>query len=84
MGNKWGKGGEKVGKSERLILKAVSDNAEITISELSEKIGIGTTVIENNIKKLKDKGSLERGCAPSCARKIATFPTSTGFNLKET
>jgi len=37
MGNKWGKGGEKVGKSERLILEAVSDNAEITISELSEK-----------------------------------------------
>ena len=49
-----------MGKSERLILKAVSDNAEITISELSEKIGIGTTAIENNIKKLKDKGLLER------------------------
>lgn len=65
-----------MGKSERLILEAVSDNAEITISELSEKIGIGTTAIENNIKKLKDKGLLERGCAPSCARQIATFPTA--------
>jgi hypothetical protein len=37
VGNKWGISGEKVGKSERLILEAVSDNAEITISELSEK-----------------------------------------------
>ena len=34
---RWGISGEKVGKSERLILEAVSDNAEITISELSEK-----------------------------------------------
>lgn len=60
VGNKWGISEEKLGKSERLILEAVSDNPEITISELSERIGIGTTAIENNIKKLKEKGLLER------------------------
>jgi len=60
VGNKWGISEEKLGKSERLILEAVSVNPEITISELSERIGIGTTAIENNIKKLKEKGLLER------------------------
>ena len=67
VGKKWGisgeyvgKAGEKLGKSERRILEAVSSNPEITIAELSERIGIGTTAIENNIKKLKKKGFLER------------------------
>ena len=59
-GKKWGRSGEKLGKSERRILEAVSSNPEITIAELSERIGIGTTAIENNIKKLKKKGFLER------------------------
>ena len=36
------------------------DNPTITISGLSERIGIGTTAIENNIKKLKEKELLER------------------------
>jgi ATP-dependent DNA helicase RecG len=60
VGKKWGISGEKLGKSERRILEAVSSNPEITIAELSERIGIGTTAIENNIKKLKNKGLLER------------------------
>jgi ATP-dependent DNA helicase RecG len=60
VGNKWGISDEQLGKSEKLILEAVSDNPEITISELSERIGIGTSAIENNIKKLKEKGLIER------------------------
>jgi ATP-dependent DNA helicase RecG len=60
MGYKWGISGEKLGKSERLILETVSKNPEITISKLSERIGIGTTAVENNIRKLKEKGLLER------------------------
>jgi len=60
VGKKWGKGGEKVGKSEGKILDAISNNSQITISQLSEQIGIGSTAIENNIKTLKEKGLLER------------------------
>ena len=59
-GNKWGISRAKLGKSERRILEAVSSDPEITIAELSERICIGTTAIENNIKKLKKKGFLER------------------------
>jgi ATP-dependent DNA helicase RecG len=60
VGKRWGISDEQLGKSEKLILEAVSDNPEITISELSERIGIGTSAIENNIKKLKEKGLTER------------------------
>jgi DNA-binding MarR family transcriptional regulator len=49
VGKRWGISDEQLGKSEKLILEAVSDNPEITISELSERIGIGTSAIENNI-----------------------------------
>lgn len=31
----------------------------ITINTLSEQIGIGTTAVENNLKKLKRKGIIE-------------------------
>lgn len=60
VGNKWGISEEQLGKSERQILEAVFDNPTITISGLFERIGIGTTAIENNIRKLKEKGLLER------------------------
>ncbi|MDP3015961.1 MAG: ATP-binding protein [Deltaproteobacteria bacterium] len=68
LGEKWGESGEKVGrkwgeklsKNECKILEAITDNSHITIKDLSEKIGIGTTAVENNLKKLKTKGAIER------------------------
>jgi ATP-dependent DNA helicase RecG len=68
LGEKWGESGEKVGRkwgenlsnNECKILEAITDNSHITIKNLSEKIGIGTTAVENNLKKLKTKGAIER------------------------
>jgi len=68
LGDKVGESGEKVGRkwgdnfsrSEVKILDAITANPHITINELSDQIGIGTTAIENNLKKLKTKGAITR------------------------
>ena len=52
--------GEKLGETEVKILKMILINKFVTTQELSESIGISTTAIENNIKKLKEKGLLKR------------------------
>jgi len=52
--------GEKLNKNERLILKKIQQNPQITIKELSEEVGISTTAIENNLSKLKEYGFLQR------------------------
>jgi len=67
-GEKVGESGEKVGRkwgdnfsrSEVKILDAIAANPHITINELSDQVGIGTTAVENNLKKLKSKGMIER------------------------
>ena len=56
-GRKWG---ENLSKNECKILDAVSGNPHITINDLSKKVGIGTTAVENNLKKLKEKGAVVR------------------------
>jgi ATP-dependent DNA helicase RecG len=72
VGEKWGEkvgeSGEKAGRkwgeifaqSETKILNAIAAEPYITINGLSEKIGIGTTAVENNLKKLKSKGAILR------------------------
>lgn len=60
MGRKWGESGEKIGKTEKSILELASKDPYITIAQLAEQIGVGTTSIENNISKLKEKGLLDR------------------------
>lgn len=60
MGEKWGESEGKLGKTEKAILELIEKDPYITIPKLSEQIGIGTTSIENNIKKLKEKGLLKR------------------------
>ena len=61
LGDKLGdKLGEKLGENQRMILKSMKENKNVTIPELSEKVKISTTAIENNIAKLKQKGILER------------------------
>ncbi|MGB9929555.1 MAG: winged helix-turn-helix domain-containing protein [Methanosarcina sp.] len=44
-----------MGENELAIVKEISNNPKITIAELSQKIGISTTTIGNNIAKLKKK-----------------------------
>ena len=52
--------GEKLGENRKNILALIQENKNITIPELSEKINISSTAIENNIAKLKEKGLLKR------------------------
>ena len=52
--------GENLNKNQRYIIEMISKNPNTTINELSRKIEISTTAIENNIKKLREKGLLKR------------------------
>jgi len=52
--------GVKLSKNKILILKLIKQNQKITISMLSNAIGITTTAIENNIKSLKKDNFLKR------------------------
>ena len=52
--------GEKLGENELAIVKEISNDPNITIAELSQRVEISTTAIENNITKLKEKGILKR------------------------
>jgi len=52
--------GERVSENQRLILEYFFKNKFISIIELSKKIGIAPKNIEENIKKLKKKGLIER------------------------
>jgi ATP-dependent DNA helicase RecG len=57
VGRKWG---DHLSRNEAKILEAIIADQRITINGLSEKIGIGTTAVENNLKKLKSKGAIAR------------------------
>jgi ATP-dependent DNA helicase RecG len=57
VGRKWG---DHLSRNEAKILEAIVADPRITINGLSEKIGIGTTAVENNLKKLKSKGAIAR------------------------
>jgi ATP-dependent DNA helicase RecG len=52
--------GEKLNKNQQYIIEMISKNPYTTINELSRKIEISTTAIENNKKKLREKGLLKR------------------------
>lgn len=52
--------GVKLGENEIKILKLMRDNKYITTKELSEQIRISTTAVDNNISKLKKKGTLKK------------------------
>ena len=47
-------------KTSEKILQAIRENEKVTISELSDRIGVTTRSIERNIKKLQEDGVLER------------------------
>lgn len=45
-------------RNQTKILDAIAADPRITINSLSEKVCIGTTAVENNLKKLKTKGAI--------------------------
>ena len=47
-------------EKQKKIIELISDNPRISKREISEKIGISSTAIDKHIKKLKDKGLIER------------------------
>lgn len=60
-GEKWGgKWGEKLTPNQAKIVKAMLRNPRISTAQLSMKVGIGTTAIENNLKFLKDTDIIKR------------------------
>lgn len=49
-----------VGKTSGKILSAISDNANITIPELADLVGVTQRSVERHLRKLKQKGILKR------------------------
>lgn len=61
LGEKLGeKLGERLGENELQIVELISKDSKISITDMADKIGISTTAIENNIKKLKKNGFIDR------------------------
>ena len=52
--------GEKLGEKQVKIIEMIAVNPHLTISELSKLLAVSETATENNIKKLKEKGFIER------------------------
>ncbi len=52
--------GEKLGENQLDIIREIINDPQISIVELSQRIGISSTAIENNITKLKEKNVLKR------------------------
>jgi len=55
VGNKVG---EKWGETEKKILSLIASDKFMSISVIAKKLGIGTTAVENNLKKLKEKDAI--------------------------
>jgi len=61
LGDKLGKKlGDKLGETEGKILALIAGNKFISIPVIAKKLGISTTAVENNLKKLKTKGAIAR------------------------
>ena len=60
--------GEKVGesltKNQRLIIRSMTENPNISAKDLSDIIGISQRKIEENISKLKKKELIKRSGSP--------------------
>ena len=52
--------GKTTRKSSEKILNYMQENKKITISELSQKLGISTRAVEKHIPKLKQQGKIKR------------------------
>ena len=56
--------GESLSKNQRLIVKTIVENPNVSAKDLSDIIGISQRKIEENISKLKKKGLLKRIGSP--------------------
>jgi len=66
-------------RNQTKILEAIAADPRITINGLPDIVGIDTTTLENNLKKLKSKGAIVRvGSARGGAWRI------NGENLNKT
>jgi ATP-dependent DNA helicase RecG len=52
--------GKSSEKSSEKILGYMKENKNITIAELSQKLGISTRAVEKHISKLKQQGKIKR------------------------
>ena len=52
--------GQILDEWDQMILNSMEEDSSVKISELSKKIGIGTTTITKRIRKLKEQGMIER------------------------
>ncbi len=52
--------GVKLSKNQRLILQLLSEDKELSMEKMAEKVDITTRSIERNISQLKEKGLLKR------------------------
>jgi ATP-dependent DNA helicase RecG len=61
VGEQLGDGlGDRLGETEKKILALIAGDKAISIPAMAEKLGISTTAVENNLKKLKSKGAIAR------------------------
>ena len=52
--------GERLGETEEKILALIAGDKSIAIPVMAERLGISTTAVEKHLKKLKEKGAIER------------------------
>jgi ATP-dependent DNA helicase RecG len=52
--------GERLGETEEKILTLIAGDKSIAIPVMAERLGISTTAVEKHLKKLKEKGAIER------------------------
>jgi len=65
LGEKLGeKLGKKLGKNRKEIVNIMQQTPYITIPNIAQKLGISETAVQNNIKKLKQLGIVERNGSP--------------------
>ncbi len=70
--------GEKISDNQRKILKLINEDRNITIRILSQKVNIAEKNIQNNLKKLKEKGFILRvGAAKGGYWKVLDTTTKT-------
>ena len=52
--------GKRLGETEEKILALIAGDKSIAIPVMAERLGISTTAVEKHLKKLKEKGAIER------------------------
>ena len=56
--------GDRLGETEKKILTLIKSDSFMSIPAIARTIDVSTTAVENNLKKLKDKGIIKRIGSP--------------------